>query len=653
MIFKFLTLIFVFQTVPNVNSFKSSSLKKPKRSRISSRQSLSMSQDYQPSSLVENLGAPLGERWSYGDFLSNLKHNNIESVTILSNNEGFVAIDKLHSATGIQAENLHPIQSSSQLTSNLIDVLVRNGINFDILDSSRQGVQNLIVPLVQVGFYYLAIGTLTGVLYQAMMKGGHGKSNIFGFLGGDTDFIDQDQIQTKFDDVAGIDTIKGELLEIVDYLKNPKKYEDAGAKVPKGFLLEGQPGVGKTLLARAVAGESGVPFISVSGSSFVEMFVGVGAKRIRDLFNKAKGEEKCIIFIDEIDAVGRQRSSSSLGGGNDEREQTLNQLLTELDGFNDRSGVIILAATNRIDLLDNALTRPGRFDRKITVPLPDTEARKKIIEVHSRGKKFSERISAEEVASLTSGFSGADIQNLLNEACILSVREGSQHIKMDHILQAFEKIQIGIPVDSSSADPNVKELVAYHEAAHVLCSLYFANSFNFRQATIRANSNGAGGYTLFTPLEKYIQFPNKKYMLARLVVVMAGRAGESLLYSTKELENDDYLFQDNDFDELYVTAGASSDLQVANSLATNYLTRWGFSNDFLYYTSADEGFDSRTSEETKGNIDSLKRDLINHCYLLAKKIISQNPEYMEYIAKFLIDNETITLEDLPELEINY
>ena len=619
----------------------------------------SMNLDYEPSNIIKTMGSQISQQWTYSDFLDNVQNKHIEAVSILGNNKGFIAIDNLHQAADIQPENLHAIQSSEQLNQNLIDTLVKNHIDFDILNTPATLIISIRIlsMIVQLGVSYIVLGTVIGFIFRFMSGGGGGGSggggmNPFSRLQGDIEVIDNKNIKTRFEDVAGIDTIKNELVEIVDYLKSPLKYEAAGAKVPKGVLLEGSPGVGKTLLAKAVAGEAGVPFISISGSSFVEMYVGVGAARVRKLFDKAREQERCIIFIDEIDAVGKQRGSGGLNGGNDEREQTLNQLLTELDGFEERPGIIILAATNRIDLLDSALTRPGRFDRKISVPLPNFEARKKIINIHCRGKTISSEVSM-VIASLSSGFSGADIQNLLNEAAILSVRDEQDSITTKNILDAFEKIQIGLPTDNSNLDEEVKELVAYHEAGHSLCSLYFENSFNFSKATIRATSNGAGGYTLFTPEEKYNMYPNKKFMLARLVVSLGGRAGESVLYNSKNLENDDLLFQDNDYEELYITAGASGDLETANMLATNYITRWGFSDDFLYYTSTEDSFDSRTSEATKDSIDVYKRRLISDCYTMAKKILSDNFESLEFIANYLIANQTIAAADLPQMIIQY
>lgn len=628
---------------------------------IGPRVTPSMSLNYEPSNVIKTMGSQISQQWSYSDFLDNVRSKHIEAVSILGNNKGFIAIDNLHETSDIQPENLHAIQSSEQLNQNLIDTLVNNHIDFDILNTpatSNNPALGFLSMVLQLGLSYIVLGTVIGFIFRFMSGGGGGGGggggmNPFARLQGDIEVIDNQSIKTRFEDVAGIDTIKNELVEIVDYLKSPLKYESAGAKVPKGVLLEGSPGVGKTLLAKAVAGEAGVPFISISGSSFVEMYVGVGAARVRKLFDKAREQERCIIFIDEIDAVGKQRGSSGLNGGNDEREQTLNQLLTELDGFEERPGIIILAATNRIDLLDSALTRPGRFDRKISVPLPNFEARKKIINIHCRGKTISKEVSIDEIASLSSGFSGADIQNLLNEAAILSVRDDQDSISTKNILDAFEKIQIGLPTDNSNLDEEVKELVAYHEAGHSLCSLYFENSFNFSKATIRATSNGAGGYTLFTPEEKYNMYPNKKYMLARLVISLGGRAGESVLYNSKNLENDDLLFQDNDYEELYITAGASGDLETANMLATNYITRWGFSDDFLYYTSTEDSFDSRTSEATKDSIDVYKRRLISDCYTMAKKILSDNFVSLEFIANYLIANQTIAAADLPPLNIKY
>ena len=614
--------------------------------------------EYLPNIQVKELGYKISQQWSYSDFLDKLRDHKIEAVSILSNQKGFVAIDNYHPNGIVSPDNLHAVQSFQDLNNNLIDLLIKNKVPFDVLNVDASQNQNPVVSLIDGVFKfalgYIILSTLVTYAFR-FLSGGRGMNGINPLqqMKSDIEVIQPGDINQRFSDIAGIDIIKNELVEIVDYLNDSSKYDKAGAKIPKGVLLEGSPGVGKTLLARAVAGEAGVPFISVSGSQFIEMYVGLGASRVRKLFETARSFDNCIIFIDEIDAVGKQRGGGGItGGGNDEREQTLNQILTEMDGFKDRSGIIVIGATNRIDLLDNALTRPGRFDRKIGVPLPDFEARKKIIGIHSRGKVLSDNINIDELSSLSSGFSGADIENLMNEACILSVRNNQTEITFINILDAFEKIQIGLPVDNSNLDPEIKELVAYHEAGHSLCALYFQNAFNFSKATIRATSNGAGGYTLFTPIEKFNSYPTKKYMLAQLVVSMGGRAAEQVLYQNKNNYEDDYIFKDSKYDNLFITSGAVSDLNQANRIAETYISKLGFGDDFLAY-SIDDGFDSKTSEITKEKIDKQKRLLIENCYYIAVEILENNRAYLDYIADYLISNQTLSMQDLDLKTIKY
>ena len=617
-----------------------------------------------PSQQIKNFPLTADNQWSYSNFLDQVKEHNVNSVSILNNQKGFIALDNQHELDQFGTQNLHGIQSFQDLNNNLIDILMKNKIPFDVLnvDASQTNPAIGIIDFIfKITIGYFIINAIFSIIMRIRggdvnlgdSPGGFGNINPLQQPKNDIEVYQPGEIEQRFSDVAGIDIIKNELVEVVDYLKNSTKFESAGAKIPKGVLLEGPPGVGKTLLARAVAGEAGVPFISVSGSQFIEMYVGLGASRVRKLFETARKFKNCIIFIDEIDAVGKQRGGSGItGGGSDEREQTLNQILTEMDGFKSRPGIIVMAATNRIDLLDQALTRPGRFDRKIGVPLPNFEARKKIIGIHCRDKKLSNDISFDQLSSLTSGFSGADIENLMNEACILSVRQDKNTISLDNILEAFEKIQIGLPTDNSNLEYETKELVAYHEAGHSLCALYFNNAFNFSKATIRATSNGAGGYTLFTPIERFNSYPTKKYLLAQLVVSLGGRAAEEVLYRKRNPLVDDNVFLNCDYYDLFVTAGAVSDLQTANSIAETYISRLGFGDDFLSYN-VDNGFDSKTSEFTKEKIDIEKRELINNCYNIAVNILEKNENYLNYIAQYLIYNQTLNCNDLEFQEINY
>ena len=492
--------------------------------------------NYSPNILIKNTG--ITQQWSYSDFVERLNNHQVEAATILENAKGFVAIDNLHDlGTDPTSANLHAVSSYPDLTNKAVDLLQKNSIPFDVLNQGSG--PNVIGTIFNffIGFAFLNI-----IFRQILVMSGRGGNmdmpsvNPFEKRSSDMEITQPGEIEQRFKDVAGIDVIKNEVVEVVEYLKNSEKYLSMGAKVPKGILLEGPPGVGKTLLARATAGEAGVPFISVSGSQFIEMFVGVGASRVRKVFDTARSFEKCIVFIDEIDAVGKQRGGSGItGGGNDEREQTLNQILTEMDGFKTSSGIIVMAATNRIDLLDNALVRPGRFDRKISVPLPNLEARKQIIK--TLFPSYTSESDVSELASLTNGFSGASISNLINEALIFAIRRNNTVPDQADFLDAFEKIQIGLPLDVTDLDLETKELVAYHEAGHTLISLYFNNTFNLSRATIKPTSNGAGGYTLFTPNEQFANYPNKKYILAQMILAMGGKAAEEILYRNKKLES--------------------------------------------------------------------------------------------------------------------
>merc|ERR1719149_163631 len=378
------------------------------------------------------------------------------------------------------------------------------------------------------------------------------------------------QTGVTFLDVAGCDGAKLELTEVVDFLKEPAKYSALGAKIPRGAIMEGPPGTGKTLLARAVAGEAGVPFISASGSEFVEMFVGVGASRVRDIFGEAKKNAPCIIFIDEIDAVGRQRAGGGSGGGNDEREQTLNQILTEMDGFEGNSGVIVLAATNRADVLDAALLRPGRFDRRVPVDLPDKDGRFEILKVHVRGKPLRDDVDLELVAKRTIGFSGASLANLMNEAAIVSARNDKTEIGYEEIDYAIDRATVGMVKETGTSFPNRQLLVAYHEAGHAITGALTPDYDMVTKVTILPRTNGAGGFPLFTPTEERLEsgLYSMRYLKGQLVVALGGRVAEEIVFGKEE-----------------VTTGASGDLQQVRNIARRMVAQWGYSKDKLGATS--------------------------------------------------------------------
>ncbi|ABX81977.1 ATP-dependent zinc metalloprotease FtsH [Acholeplasma laidlawii] len=442
--------------------------------------------------------------------------------------------------------------------------------------------------------------------------------------------------KVKFSDIAGADEEKAEMAELIDFLKNPKKYADMGARVPKGVLLVGQPGTGKTLLAKAVAGEAQVPFFSISGSDFVELYVGVGASRVRDLFKVAKQSAPCIIFIDEIDAVGRQRGAG-MGGGNDEREQTLNQLLVEMDGFSANLGIIIMAATNRPDVLDPALLRPGRFDRQITMQVPDQKSREEILKVHARSKKLDPTIKFSEVAMRIPGFTGADIENLLNEAALLAARESRTVISMQDIDEAADRVTMGPAKKSRKYSPNEKKMVAYHEAGHAVIGLKVNLASTVQKVTIVPRGR-AGGYALYTPVEEKFNYA-KSELLAMITSALGGRVAEEIM-----------------FDD--VTTGAYDDFKRATKLARSMVTEYGMSDLGPIQYESDSGNvflgrdylkDKNFSDAVALEIDREVRAIITECYEHARKVINENKNLLDNIAKYLIAVETLTKTDIDEI----
>ena len=443
--------------------------------------------------------------------------------------------------------------------------------------------------------------------------------------------------RVTFDDVAGVDEEKEELEEIVEFLKNPKKFTDMGARIPKGVLLVGQPGTGKTLLAKAVAGEAGVPFYTISGSDFVEMFVGVGASRVRDLFEQAKKNAPCIIFIDEIDAVGRQRGAG-LGGGHDEREQTLNQLLVEMDGFSDNEGVIILAATNRPDVLDKALLRAGRFDRQIVVSSPDVKAREQILEVHARKKKLSEDVDLKVIAKNTSGFAGADLENVLNEAALLAARRNYKEIGMKEIEDAMVKVTMGPEKKTRVRSEKENRLVAYHEAGHAVVSRYLPTQDPVHQISIIPRGM-AGGYTMYRPSEDK-SFMSKTEMEENIVSLLGGRVAEELIL--------------ND-----ISTGASNDRERASQIARNMVTKYGMSDRvgaIMFGGGQGEIFLGRDfaqtkdySEETAGIIDEEVKKIIDYAYNRARNILSEHADKLHAVAGVLMEKEKIEGEEFDRI----
>ena len=482
--------------------------------------------------------------------------------------------------------------------------------------------------------YLLLIGAAMWLWYMMMKQSGGAGGGVAKFSKARTRLGSEEKNKKTFNDVAGCEEEKEELAEIVDFLKDPKAYTAMGARIPKGVLLVGPPGTGKTLLAKAVAGEANVQFLSISGSDFVELYVGVGAGRVRDLFDQAKKVAPAIIFIDEIDAVGRQRGSG-LGGGHDEREQTLNQLLVEMDGFGSNEGVIVMAATNRADILDNALLRPGRFDRQVYVGLPDIRGREAILKIHSRDKHLAEDVDLNSIAKGTPGFAGADLENLMNEAALLAVRRKHRFITMEDIDEAILKVQMGPEKKSRKMSEKARRLTAYHEAGHAVCGRFLEHVDPVHYITIIPRG-AAGGFTLFRPQEDLENFKSKSEMFESIVMALGGRMAEKL-------------FLDD------ISTGASGAIQQASSIARDMVMRYGMSDRLgpILYDSSDHsifiGRDFVTtksySEETAGVIDEEVKNIFDSASALCEKILTEHREQLIAIAEYLLQHETMEAEE--------
>lgn len=565
------------------------------------------------------------ETWRYSRFIQAIENNQIERVNISSDRT--------------RARFTDP-DGSGQVIVNLpndpelIDTLESNNVDIVVLPQSDDSVwvrafSTLLIPiLLLVVLFFVLRRAQNGPGSQAM---NFGKSKARVQM--------EPQTQVTFGDVAGIDQAKLELAEVVDFLKNADRFTAVGAKIPKGVLLVGPPGTGKTLLARAVAGEAGVPFFSISGSEFVEMFVGVGASRVRDLFEQAKSNAPCIVFIDEIDAVGRQRGAG-LGGGNDEREQTLNQLLTEMDGFEGNTGIIIIAATNRPDVLDAALLRPGRFDRQVVVDRPDYAGRLEILNVHARGKTFSKDVDLEKIARRTPGFTGADLSNLLNEAAILAARRNLTEISMDEVNDAIDRVLAGPEKKDRVMSEKRKQLVAYHEAGHALVGALMPDYDPVQKISIIPRGR-AGGLTWFTPSEDRLEsgLYSRSYLQNQMAVALGGRLAEEIIFGEEE-----------------VTTGASNDLQQVARVARQMVTRFGMSDRLgpvalgrqqgNMFLGRDITAERDFSEETAAAIDAEVRQLVDEAYTRAKRVLTENRHVLDKLADMLVEKETVDAEEL-------
>ncbi len=573
-------------------------------------------------------------RMSYGRFLDYLQADRVTSVDLYDGGRTAIveAVDELNN----QVERLRvdlPVNSP-----DLISRLREANINFDSHPPRNEGavwglLGNLVFPiLLIVGLFFL-------FRRSSNVPGGPGQAMNFGKS--KARFSMEAKTGVLFDDVAGVDEAKEELQEVVTFLKKPERFTAVGARIPKGVLLVGPPGTGKTLLAKAIAGEAGVPFFSISGSEFVEMFVGVGASRVRDLFKKAKENAPCIIFIDEIDAVGRQRGAG-IGGGNDEREQTLNQLLTEMDGFEGNSGIIIIAATNRPDVLDSALLRPGRFDRQVTVDAPDIKGRLSILNVHSRDKKLSDEISLDAIARRTPGFTGADLANLLNEAAILTARRRKEAITMREIDDAVDRVVAGME-GTPLMDGKSKRLIAYHEVGHAIVGTLVKEHDPVQKVTLVPRGQ-ARGLTWFMPNEEQ-GLISRSQILARITGALGGRAAEKVIFGDAE-----------------VTTGAGNDLQQVTGMARQMVTRYGMSNlgPMSLETGQSEVFLGRDmmtrseySDEIASRIDAQVRTIVEHCYEHACQMMRDNRVVIDRLVDLLIEKETIDGDEFRQIVAEY
>jgi len=563
----------------------------------------------------------------YDQFVSLVQEDSINTVEMTVSNN-VLTINGKYMVDGSEESFETTIPNTEEGTTALLAELEKSEVT--IVDANAS---NIWVEILGSVLPILIFAGLAFWMLQRMSSGG-GNRQAFEFSKSRARL--ESDIKVRFKDVAGCDEEKEEMVEIIDYLKSPKKFTDMGARIPKGILMVGSPGTGKTLLAKAVAGEADVPFYSISGSDFVEMFVGVGASRVRDMFKKAKATAPCMIFIDEIDAVGRQRGAG-MGGGHDEREQTLNQLLVEMDGVTDNNGVIIIAATNRPDVLDPALLRPGRFDRQITVALPDKKGREAILEVHAKGKKISDAVNLGALAARTPGFSGADLANVLNEAAILCVRESKTEIEQEHLDEAIDRTMMGPAKKSRIYDPKSKQLVAYHEAGHAIIGLFLDDAIMVQKVTIIPRGQ-AGGYNLMTPKEEKIM-TTKSDLIATITSYMGGRVAE------------DVFFDD-------VTTGAVNDFENATKIARDMVTLYGMSDlGPIKYDSGSQnvflGRDYNSPTNVSGQIafeiDQEVRKIIDSCYEKATQLIEKHRDELVKIAEALLANETITAEQIQQV----
>jgi cell division protease FtsH len=579
--------------------------------------------------LSESFSDSSSEKYSYTTYLDQLEAGTVKQVEVYQNEEVPTGRIKVTLTDG------------KSYTINVPDVETAE------LDARDKSVTSYVYDIEKPSWFltsvlpyligFIIIIVMFSFLTNQASGGGGGNSKVMNFGKSRAKMTTDEGKSTTFKNVAGLHEEKEELKEIVDFLKNPKKFIQVGARIPKGVLLEGPPGTGKTLLAKAVAGEAGVPFFSISGSDFVEMFVGVGASRVRDLFAEGKKNSPCIIFIDEIDAVARRRGTG-MGGGHDEREQTLNQLLVEMDGFGVNEGIIVMAATNRVDILDPAILRPGRFDRKVLIGRPDVKGREEILNVHAKGKPLGEDVDLQQIAQTTAGFTGADLENLLNEAAISAAKDNRSFIKSEDVKKSFIKVGIGTEKKSRVISEKEKKITAYHEAGHAILFHVLPDVGPVYTISI-IPTGGAAGYTMPLP-EKDEMFNTKGKMLQDIMVSLGGRIAEELIFHD-------------------ITTGASQDIKMATKTARSMVTRYGFSETLgmvNYDADDDEVFIGRDlahtknfSESVASKIDDEVRKIIDECYDKAKKLLDENMSVLHECANRLIEKERISREEFESL----
>ncbi|MGJ3251972.1 MAG: ATP-dependent zinc metalloprotease FtsH2 [Elainellaceae cyanobacterium] len=586
------------------------------------------------SSAMDIGGNTANSRMTYGRFLEYLDSGRVTSVDLYDGGRTAIveAVDQLDDR--VRRLRVDLPGNAPELISRLRE----DGVNFDTHPPRNDGaiwglLGNLIFPILLIGGLFF--------LFRRSGSGAGGPGQAMNFGKSRARFQMEAKTGVMFDDVAGIEEAKEELEEVVSFLKKPERFTAVGARIPKGVLLVGPPGTGKTLLAKAIAGEAGVPFFSISGSEFVEMFVGVGASRVRDLFKKAKENAPCIIFIDEIDAVGRQRGAG-IGGGNDEREQTLNQLLTEMDGFEGNTGIIIIAATNRPDVLDSALLRPGRFDRQVMVDPPDIKGRLEVLQVHARNKKLAPEVSLDAIARRTPGFTGADLANLLNEAAILTARRRKEAITMLEIDDAVDRVVAGME-GTPLIDSKSKRLIAYHELGHAIIGTLLKDHDPVQKVTLIPRGQ-ARGLTWFTPNEEQ-GLISRSQLMARITGALGGRAAEQVIFGDAE-----------------VTTGAGNDLQQVTGMARQMVTRFGMSDlgpislesqQSEVFLGRDLMTRSEYSDEIASRIDAQVRSIVEHCYDEARRVVRENRAAIDRLVDLLIEKETIDGEEFRQIVAEY